>query len=233
MKLKYKKIILLVTMCTMCIGLVTLFISTPSANSSTKVEGVDAAASQPDDKEAATPGAASSPAPTATALSGSFTLEWESHPEINELVEKYMNASAQCDMDALSGLVNDISYIDEEMLRLQYEYVEGFENIECYISKTPEEGTYLVYVSSDTRIKDVTTGAPGLSYLYVKMKEDGSVLIYRGEISEAVQSFAKNAEASQQVKKLVDTVNKNLEEKLTSDAKLKQFYENLENPVSE
>lgn len=233
MKLKYKKTIVVITMCTMCIGLVTLSVTSPKVKSSTEVEATPAPEGATGKEETVPVDVVSGEQPSPTPVVSDINLEWETKPEITELVRQYFDASVKVDMDALTELVSDISHVDEELLRLKYEYVDEYQNIECYTAAAPNPGCYVVYVVSDLKIRDIDTTAPGLTSIYVSTREDGSLCVYLGVLDEATQNYIASADQSVKVKGLIDTVEKNLQEKVTADEKLKQFYENLQNQISE
>lgn len=228
MKLKYKGIVLLISMGTMCIGMVTLSISTPTAQSSTSVESGKL------QDAASVASAAPSVAPSQTAaLPGPTTLEWEANPEITTLVKDYFKANVNGDMEALAGLVSDIGHVDQKKIEFKQTYEEDYRNVECYTAKAPEEGSYVVYVSFDLKIRDVDTLAPGLTSLYVSTGEDGKLRVYMGVLDDKACAFLETMSECDAVKTLVNSVDVKLQEKITSDVKLKEFYDGLLQKITE
>ena len=237
MKLKYKRIIILITMSTMCIGLVTLSVSKPKDKTTTNVEGDREAGKQADGGEGkdgaegegtGNTDGTGTPGPSGDA--DGTGSSWGEYPEINDLVSRYFEASVKGDMKTLDTLVSDISHIDENVLNLKYEYVEGYQNIECYVEPASEQGQYRVYVYSDLKLKNIETPAPGLTSLYVCLSDDGKPKIYLGELSEEQQNFIEEADASSKVADLIKTVDAKLTEALAKDEDLSQFNKQLENP---
>jgi hypothetical protein len=230
MKLKYKKIILLITMSTMLIGLCTFSLLAPitksSANSGSKK------AVQTQNQNVAVDTTAPSVTPSATSNPDVITLKQDAYPKINKLVEDYYNASVKCDMKALANLVTNIKHIDQDVLRAKYEFIEGFQNIQCYTVDGPVKGTYRVYVYSDLKIANIDTLAPGLIGLNVITAADGSLRINLGELDAANQAFIKKADSSDAVMKLNDTVTKKFNAALSQDKQLSDFYKKLEGMVA-
>ena len=75
-------------------------------------------------------------------------LEENAIPEVNSFFEKYYDAMASGDLDALSTMNN---YIDDtERIRIQEnsKYIDQYENLDVYTKTGPVEGAYLAYVYS-------------------------------------------------------------------------------------
>ena len=213
MKVKYKRIVFTITMGTMLIGCITLSMGIPSEKrekQKTSVKQEQNLVSDTAEEEV------------------TYELEENQYPEINELVKAYLDARQQCDMDALSGLVSDISHIDEENLRKRSEYIEGYQNICCYTMKSPQDGGYLVFVYSEVKFLNINTPAPGLLSLYVTQTEDGSYVVYLGKLDGDLQEFTDSAMQSEKVQNLLDTVDQKLKQAIVSDKDLRDFYQKLE-----
>ena len=73
-------------------------------------------------------------------------LEENAIPEVNSFFEKYYDAMASGDLDALSTMNN---YIDDtERIRIQEnsKYIDQYENMDVYTKTGTVEGAYLAYV---------------------------------------------------------------------------------------
>lgn len=255
MKLKYKRIIIFITMFTMCIGLVTLSISSPSSNSTKSSKHSDQSntkkpihtnpdedsTNQPDsntpqatknihtnDPLIGTGSAVTSSPSNIPSNPNTSTLEWETHPEVNELVTQYFNACINLDLTALEPLVSNINKVDLEKLKTKYNVLERVENIECYTITQPDTENFLVYITSDWKIKGVDTLAPSLDFLYIYKKADGSYCVYYDELDEKTQEFISSVDKSQEVSDLIHKVNLKYQEVLTTDKSLKELDSKLE-----
>lgn len=222
MKLKYKKMVLVITTFTMMIGMVIFSIISPSDST---VNGNEAGMLS--EREENQTQEELELEETQTAMDGQeAVLEKSVDEKLNQLLMDYFNASVACDMDKLSTLVSDVSVLEEEELRIKYELVESVENVQCYVVKGPSEGKYLVYVYSEIKFKDIATMAPGLSRLTVVDTADGGYVIFFGA-DEEVEQFAEITDSSAPVQKMVQKVSLRMEEALAKDADLKALNEKM------
>ena len=156
----------------------------------------------------------------------SIVLEKSTNQQINQLVSNYFESSLKCDMEKLGTLVNDVTVLKKEELKLKYEFVEDIKNVECYFAEGLSENKYLVYVYSEVKFKDVDTMAPGLSRLTIVKTEEGNYQIFFGADKE-MEQFVKKADNSESVQKLVKKVGLKMEEALSNDSKLKELNEKM------
>lgn len=233
MKLKYKKMILIISMSAMGIGMVTLSLSKPKE----KNDGAEPAiASLSEDGSDGIEGELVGVDETAKVeLIGQPAdgeLRMDVYPAINELVKKYMSAKAACDYETIRTLVSDSSVIDEDDLRAKSEYIEDYKNIACYTLNGPTEDSFVVYVYEDLKILNVNTLAPGMTRLYIKLDESGDPYIYLGAIDDETQKFIEETSTNQAVIDIINTVNTKLDEAVTKDEDLKNFVEDRSNETT-
>ena len=227
MKLKYKKMILIISMSAMGIGMVTLSLSKPRDKKEGKEPAVAALADAGTDEEAVA--ADETKIVELVGKPGDGELRMDVYPAINELVKKYMSAKVACDYETLRTLVNDSSVIDEDDLRAKSEYVEDYRNIVCYTLNGLTEDSFIVYVYEDLKILNVNTLAPGMTRLYIKLDESGNPYIYLGAIDDETQKFIQETSTHQAVIDIINTVNTKLDEAVTKDEDLKNFVEDRSN----
>lgn len=163
---------------------------------------------------------------------GTDFLVKDAYPEINELITEYYTAMMNFDMDAMEGLVSDISRVDQNLIRAKLAYMESISNIICYTVEGPIEGTFRVYVYYDLQLQGISTLAPALSAMYVTMSSDGNYVIYLSEIDQEAQDFIEEADASVDVNLLTSLVSERLNNVVNSDASMKEFYNKMESAVS-
>ncbi len=241
MKLKYKKMIIVVTMCTMGIGLVTFSLTSPKSKSSTAVEetGSILENSEKDQAEkdledvtdvASTEGTVS-PEPIAAVDAKSEEvelLEKDAYTNINKLMKKYLKAKLKGEISGFEKLVNDTSIIDIDDLQRKTKYIESYENITCYTRKGPEPDSYVVYAYHEVKFTGIDTLAPAMNEFYVKTNEAGDVYIYLGEIDEETEAFFTDVRNSEEVMELIYSVNDELQLAVDGDTALAEFYAKLE-----
>ncbi|QHQ61997.1 hypothetical protein Ana3638_15390 [Anaerocolumna sedimenticola] len=245
MKLKYKKLVVMITMCTMGIGLVTFSITRPSDKSTTVVENssddaVKVEASLDTDISNASVKSASllpsaTPTPTEVpetkddvAVDQADPLEKNAHKEINTLIKNYLNAKLSKKIDKFKPLVNDISYIDLKDIARKTKYIEAYKNVTCYTKKGPEEGSYIVYAYHEVKFSSIKALAPAMNEFYVKMNEKGKLYIYLGEIDNTTKQYLDEVRDSDEVMDLIYDVNEKLQKVVADDKELHEFYSKLE-----
>lgn len=239
MKLKYKKMVLMVTVCTMGIGMVTFSITNQGHKPTTKVEKsanvqtfntdltVDAAKAI---AEVSVP--TTTPVPTAVptqavTLATDNPLEKDAHKDVNTLISKYLKAKLAGKLKGFSSIVNDTDLINIDDMNRKTKYIEKYDNLACYTKKGPEEGSYLVYAYHEVKFTSIDTLAPAMNEFYVKTNEDGNLYIYLGEIDSETEKYFEEVRDSEEVMDLIYNVNDKLEKTLEKDNSLASFYAKL------
>jgi hypothetical protein len=235
MKLKYKKMILVISMSAMGIGMITLSLSKPKDKETKQAAAITTEQADADasDSSSDAEGENAKIGIEMVGTPGDGVLRTDAYPEINALIQNYMNAKKSCDMETLASLVNDTSVINEEDLKEKAEYIEDYKNIVCYTLNGPSEGTFLVYVYDELKIMDVNTLAPNMTRLYVCTDGTGKPYIYYGTVDDETQQFIDEADKMEDIVSLVNTVNSKLTEALTNDKDLKEFVKNREEATKE
>ena len=164
-----------------------------------------------------------------------FALSRDEIPEINSLMEAYCQAKADCDAETMYQLYGKTDTSDLENLRTRMQwrakYIESFQNIVCYTIPGLEDGSYLVYVSTDIKFRVTDTLAPNLMWCYVVRDPEGNFIIQEN-VSKDVLTFVAQAEQSEGVRTLAAQVNARLKEAVESDTKLASAYGMLREDVA-
>lgn len=212
-KLKYKKLVLAISVGTICIGGIALSLVNNHSNQQKKHTTKNISVT--DDKFTAG---------TYKSQSGDLVLEKNAHPEINELVKQYFAARVAGDMDKLGTLVSDIKYVNGEELQTLGTYVEEYQNIDTYTVAAKEKDSYIVLAYTDIKLKDIKTTAPGLSGLYVNKDGNGNYVIYNGMMTDEQNMLKDEVYACDGVKELIHSVQDKYQKALASDKELNAFY---------
>lgn len=213
----------------MCIGMTTIMVGNPKSNSSTDVVKDDL---EKNEQETQSPESTKPPVNTPQSLvrndfsEDDGTLKRDSYPQINRLVEKYMKAITQSDINTLDKITDGITFQAEE-LQKRAEYIEGYENIECYTLQGKEAKSYIVFVYNETKFVDIETLVPGMIRLYIRTNEKGKLYIYFGEIDSDISAYIEEIQKEEEVKNLITTVNKKYAEAIAKDADLKRLLDNM------
>lgn len=237
MRLKYKKMILLLTMGVMGIGMLTISFDNTSQTDKIAVETTsdEVLALNDEDKTKAssiispTPIVGQSKTPTSV-LVDPLKLKLSDNPDINSLVKTYYAAMLDTDEDTLTSIMTDPSVINIEVISKKLEYISDFHNIICYTKHGIKDGDYVVYVAFDMEIVNIDTYAPALDYLYITTKDD-KVYIMTGVLDDKIQALRQEYLETQEVIDLIESVNQALTKACKSDHQLQEFYDNLTSSI--
>lgn len=241
MKLKFRKIIIIIFMLTMCIGIGMLGLSIPGGRYTDDSKSLDMGertAKEEDSENRSNIVLASSllsptvnptmpPTPTPYPI---YPLEENSYPkEIDALIDTYYKAKVSCDMDTLKSISTDPeAVIDKESIQKLIDGIDEYLNMKCYVKRTYLEDFYLVWVYYDIQFIGLETYAPSLSKFYVKRDTDGSYKVFDGVLDKELKTYIDARNEDQDVlelKKYTDDLASKAKEK---DEYLSAFWEILE-----
>ena len=152
---------------------------------------------------------------------------------VMNLIENYNSAKLAGDADKFALYVNDEAKISKEELDAFNTYMEGYENVDCYVIDMPIEDNYVVYVYREYKMKDFDTLIPGVVRQYVCPDKNGNLVVYSGDVEDSIYDFIENTKENPEVEKLINMVNNKIEQLKEEDAKVKIFLDRLEEVVSE
>lgn len=245
MRLKYKKMMIMVSMCIMGIGMITFSIVKPSANH--KADGIDSNKAaktmvasddnMDDNTEDVADNDVQAKEATVSTLAAPETevakaelepLQKDANKKVNKLIKSYLNAKLKDDIEAFKPLVNDASLLDTADIKRQTKYIEDYDNITCYTQKGPEEGSFIVYAYHEVKFKSIDTLAPAMNEFYVKTNESGEPYIYLGVVDSETDKYLGEVRNSEEVMELIFDVNDKLQKVVNNDSALSDFYLKLE-----
>ena len=154
-------------------------------------------------------------------------LEENAYPEINALIEQYYQAAAEGDIDTINS-IKDYSE-QTELLQIQEKsnYLEGYEDINCYTKPGPEENSYVVYASYYAKFKDIDRTVCGLNTVEVCQNSDGEYYIHDCTNDEAMREYRINVTKQDDVVELFNRVQVEYNEAVTEDEELAAFLTQL------
>lgn len=245
MRLKYKKMMIMVSMCVMGIGMITFSIVKPSANKKA-ANGIDSnkvaktmitsddnfvdnteVADSDDQAPKATASAFVAPE-VKTEKEELEPLQKDANKKVNKLIKTYLKAKLKDDVEAFKPLVNDTSLLNTADIKRQTKYIENYDNITCYSQDGPEEGSFIVYAYHEVKFKSIDTSAPAMNEFYVKTNENGEPYIYLGVIDSETDKYFGEVRNSDEVMDLIFDVNDKLQQAVSNDNALSEFYLKLE-----
>ncbi len=241
MKLKYKKMVFIVSMCAMGIGMVTFTMKGEAEKQTADAKKSDISVYEeqladiltsniqaellPEENKTTVQAADTGTVSEVIAVS---PLEKDAYDEINNLIEKYYKAKLKNDIEAFKPLVNDTDYINVKDNERKGKYVEDYKNISCYTRKGLVEGSFVVYVYHEMKFTGIKTLAPGMDRFYVKTNNNGKPYIYFGDIDDKTERYLKEADESEEVMELVYKVNEKYRKAAADDSVLNEFKLKLE-----
>ena len=198
MKLKYKKLVIIITIATFAIGFLILTLI-PTGGNSQHAEDAK--------------------------------LKLNENEEIVKLMTDFFQAKKTVNMEAMSELVSDSSQIPRENFTILAEYVEDYENFNCYMIENLDEDAYRVYVKYDMKLKNVDTLTPCLSAFYITSTSDNRYIIYLSALDENQVDFITSADKNMEIVKLKTQVSEEFNNVINQDAGCKQFYQKIQEKI--
>lgn len=156
------------------------------------------------------------------------TFAADNVPEVSAVLQQYYTALGGKDIAEIRQLTDAMT--DEEQAQIEAETdVESYEEVQTYTVSGPAEGTYVAFVNSKCKYQGIETTLPMLSEYYLYQTEDGSLKIMDDTDSDAAASEAmKSALDTEDVKNLIDQVQKDYQNALDADAALRAYVESLQ-----
>ena len=246
MKLKYKKIILLTSLCTMGIGLLTLsltqnntkaeedfnskskFEESVQDNNNNDVATMSANEDRSNIEDVLSPSPSATPSPTPTPIP---VYPLEEAEDMEPLFERFYAAKVAIDLQEHKNIYMNPDRVESrETLQKLVQYIEEYKNIKVYSKKGIEEGTYIVYVYHDIKIAGINTLAPGVSKFYIVIDEAGEYkVVDEKDMSPIELEYFIERNEDEDVQLLLQETNKKGDEAKAKDEDLKIFWSGLSN----
>ncbi len=137
------------------------------------------------------------------------------------MMTAYYNARTNGDTEVLRQL--NPSMEEQEAANLANSYVEGYENISTYSKPGLTDGSYIVYVCYDGKVKDIDTLVPSLIEFYVMTDNDGNLYIADTEGDAQIKAFCEESGQTPEVQSLVERVSQSLQQARSADPALDDF----------
>lgn len=148
--------------------------------------------------------------------------------KINELMTSYYNASNEFDSNILAS--NDPEDINQRKILIsrKNEVIQSYEVIKNHIKRGLTEDTYIVYTTYSIKFNNINTLVPGMSVLTViKDKISGELHVNVSPHSKDLNDYIKQMSETDDMKEIIEEVNRELAEAIEKDSSLKEFVEYL------
>lgn len=152
------------------------------------------------------------------AQSGTFV---QNDAKVLTTMTSYFNARTNGDTETLRKLYPAMD--EREEASLTNSYVEKYSNITTYSKPGLTEGSYVVYVCFDSKVRDIDTLVPNLYMYYLQSNESGDLYIIDAEGDQAVEAFCEETRQSTEVQNLLASVEQSVKDAEASDPALAEF----------
>ena len=244
MRFKYKKIIISASFSVMLLGMVvfttkkSVATGTESAHTVVKdttsvVDNESSHTTASGSSSGSALGAAANDKTNDTASSnnaaGISILMKNAYPEVNKLVEEYLEARLKVDKAEIARLVDNVNYAGIEELPKIMKNFESIKLDDCYTIDGPEENAKMVYAKTEIKIKGIDTTASSIDGFYVRADEGGDYKIILSPLPDEVQKIIDADIKRDDVSALLSDVNTQFAREIKSDKKLADFFSKLQN----
>ena len=168
---------------------------------------------------------------TITANSADNPLIADVFPEVNALVETYLNALADGDEETYSSITNNMTDITRIRVTELGKYIEGFPAYNIFTKIGPLEGSYVVFVAVRAQLANLEAEMPGIYNLYVCTDEDGKLYINEDTVTEEEQEYIEAVNADASVVALQEDFNKEYKELLDNNETVCTYIELMNNEI--
>ena len=151
------------------------------------------------------------------------SMEENAYPEVNALIEKYYQASANGDSDTIASIYKGLE--ETELLKAvaAADYIEDYQNITVYTKPGPVAGSYVAYVYNEVKLYDYDKAIPGLETFYICTDDNGQIYI-NGDIADSSEiDYLKQINLQADVIDLNNRVATSYNDMVNSDEKLAEI----------
>ena len=168
---------------------------------------------------------------TIAAISADNPLEGDKYPELNALIEKYLIALADGDVDTISSITNNMTDIERIRVEELGKCIDGFPEYNVFTKIGPVEGSYIVYAAARAKFPDVEEVVPGIYCFYVCTDENGNFYFNEGTLTEEEQIYIDAINADSSVVNLMDSIEKQYQELLENDETVRNYIEVMQSEI--
>lgn len=156
-----------------------------------------------------------------------------SDEELTDFFKQYFKARLNCDTDAIYQMTGTENQSEEQtkalkaQLKTQAGYIEQYKNIKTYAAKGMKDDERIVFLTYNVKFRRVDTVAPSIMYCYIKRTDKGLQIVEN--VTPEQRKFINNYTTKhEEVTELVNNVNSQLLQVLTSDPRLAIYYDALQ-----
>ena len=172
-----------------------------------------------DASDAATSGAVETP------------LEKNAYPDVDALIKKYFDATADGDVDTISTITTGLS--DDEKLRIKVigDYIDAYTSVDVYTKPGPQENSYVCYAVTKVKFTGNDTEIPGMQTMYVTTGDGGALVINENEQNTTDTEYIKKVSLDADVVDLNNKVTAEYNDLTAANADLSDFVSDLSSKI--
>ena len=150
---------------------------------------------------------------------------------LEKFFREYFQAKLTADVDTLyrlSGVSNQSEEQQSKLkaqLKTQAGYIESYDDIKTYAVPGIGENEKLVFLQYKVRFRRAKTAAPAIMYCYIKVNEENAFELVENKTPEQTKFVYDYIQTHQEVKDLINAVDSQLLEALSSDSRLAVLYD--------
>ena len=150
---------------------------------------------------------------------------------LEKFFREYFQAKLTADVDTLyrlSGVTNQSTEQTNKLkaqLKTQSGYIEAYEDIKTYAVPGIGENEKLVFLQYKVRFRRAKTAAPAIMYCYIRVNEANAFELVENKTPEQTKFVYDYIQTHQEVKDLINAVDSQLLEALSSDSRLAVLYD--------
>jgi len=154
---------------------------------------------------------------------GLVPLELDAYPEVNDLMKRYYAAVTAGDREQIKSMTD----VEDESallyLELRSVFIEAYNDLQCYTKVGPAENSYVVYVAYNVKFNGIERQVPGVSPFLIYTRQDGSLYIHEGEVSDEVNDYLEQISVQDDVVDLMNRVQVEFNETILNDEGMNNF----------
>ena len=150
---------------------------------------------------------------------------------LEKFFREYFQAKLTADVNTLyrlSGVTNQSEEQKNKLsaqLKTQAGYIESYDDIKTYAVPGIGENEKLVFLQYKVRFRRAKTAAPAIMYCYIKVNEANAFELVENKTPEQTKFVYDYIQTHQEVKDLINAVDSQLLEALSSDSRLAVLYD--------
>ncbi|MCI2049696.1 MAG: SH3 domain-containing protein [Lachnospiraceae bacterium] len=167
----------------------------------------------------------------ASSGSSQTPLEQNAYSDVDALIKKYFDATADGDTETISGITQGLSDDDKLRIGVVGDYIDSYASVDVYTKPGPVDGSYICFVVTKVIFTGNSTEIPGMQTMYVCTDTDGSLYINENTQSASDTDYIKKVSLDDDVVDLNNKVTAEYNDLVASDSELSSFLNDLSSKI--